>query len=264
MFFPLSKLFWLVMSPTSLAMLAGLIGIALLMTSWRRLAQSLMAFSILGLLALGASPLPFLLLHPLEDRFPQLELADNAQVDGVILLGGAIGFGRDRLKFNEAGVRMTETLALARRFPQARIVFTGGSASLTGADRITEASAARRLFDELGFTGARFIYEDRSRNTWENAAFTRDLVQPKPGERWLIVTSAYHMPRAMGAFRAVGMEPIAYPVDYESEGDRSDFRPLAAGFTNGLRYSSLATKEWIGLVVYRLRGYTDSLFPAPK
>jgi uncharacterized SAM-binding protein YcdF (DUF218 family) len=265
MFFMISKTFWLIVSPTTLLMVCGLIGVGLLaLTTWRRMATGFMVTSILGFMAFGASPLPFLILRPLEDRFPQLELADTAKVDGVIVLGGAIGYARDRIKFNEAGARMTETLVLARRFPQARIVFAGGLGMLVSNGIRTESDATRRLFGELGFAGERFIYEDRSRNTYENALYTQELIKPKPGERWLIVTSAYHMPRAMGAFRAVGMNPIAYPVDYESEGKAGDYRPRIGGFAHGLRFSTLATKEWIGLLAYRVRGYSRSLFPGPE
>lgn len=263
MFFTLSKLFWLMAAPSSLMLILGVLGVALLATRWGRLASKLMACAILGLLLVGASPLPFLLIRPLEDRFPTPNLSAGARVDGIIILGGAIGYGRDRLKLNDAGVRMTEGLALARRFPQARLVFTGGLGMLMSDGVRSEADAARSLFEDLGFTGARVVYEERSRNTYENAVFTRDLVQPKPGETWLLVTSAYHMPRAVGVFRQAGMDVTAYPVDFESEGNRRDLRPLAAGFVEGLRISNVATKEWIGLIAYRLSGYSDALFPVP-
>jgi uncharacterized SAM-binding protein YcdF (DUF218 family) len=104
--------------------------------------------------------------------------------------------------------------------------------------------------------------EGRSRNTRENALFTREMVAPKAGERWLLVTSAFHMPRAIGCFRAVGFELEAFPVDYRTEGDASDVRPFQHMF-NGMQLTDLAMKEWIGLVAYRLAGYTTDLLPRP-
>ena len=106
------------------------------------------------------------------------------------------------------------------------------------------------------------VFEDRSRNTFENAVYTKALVKPRKGEDWLLITSAYHMPRAMGIFRALGMEPIAFPVDYRTYGDSNDFRPPADG-TLAVRNFETAAREWVGLLVYRLTGKTDLLLPAP-
>lgn len=107
--------------------------------------------------------------------------------------------------------------ALARRYPQARLVFTGGSGNLGGGSP-SESEIVGRYADPMGLPRTRLILEDRSRNTRENAAFTADMVKPKPGERWLLVTSAWHMPRAIGCFRQAGFAVIAYPVDYRTGG----------------------------------------------
>jgi uncharacterized SAM-binding protein YcdF (DUF218 family) len=109
---------------------------------------------------------------------------------------------------------------------------------------------------------SQMLFENRSRNTFENAAFTKELVKPRPGEDWLLVTSAYHMPRAMGIFRAQGMNPLAFPVDYRTYGNGQDFRPLADG-SLAIRNFETAAREWVGLLVYRLTGKTDALLPGP-
>ena len=127
---------------------------------------------------------------------------------------------------------------------------------------LTEADAANEFFRLSGIESGRLIIEGRSRNTHENALFTRQLVQPKPGERWLLVTSAFHMPRAVGCFRTVGLEPEAYPVDYRTDGDARDFHPFRRMF-HGMQLTDLAVKEWIGLMVYRAVGYTAELLPGP-
>jgi uncharacterized SAM-binding protein YcdF (DUF218 family) len=166
---------------------------------------------------------------------------------------------RGRAALNDAAERLVAFAELARRHPQARLVFAGGSASLTGS-RLTEADAAEVYFREIGLDPGRVIYENRSRNTWENAVFTRALVEPKPGERWLLVTSAAHMPRSMGIFRRVGFPVAAFPVDYRTTGHGWRFHGRAGG---ALELVDSAVHEWIGLVVYRLADKTDALFPAP-
>ena len=120
----------------------------------------------------------------------------------------------------------------------------------------------RALWLSLGVPAQRMTFENRSRNTYENATMTRAIVQPRPGERWLLVTSAAHMPRSMGIFRRAGWNMIAYPVDYRTFGDARDVRPTTLAL-DALRRIDAALHEWIGLLVYRLTGKTDSLLPAP-
>ncbi len=263
MFFYLSKILWIVAAPTNLLILMALLGLVLTGTRLRRLGRVLCVTGILGLLILGASPAATLLVRPLEDRFPQLAQDDPRPVDGIVVLGGAIGFGRGQVAFNEAASRMTEALALARRHPQARIVFTGGHAEIVRTDDLSEADAARIFFRNAGIPDERVTYEGASRNTRENAVLTAGLVTPKAGERWLLVTSAYHMPRSIGCFRQVGFEAEAYPVDYRSDGDARDYRTISRSFADGLRLADLAVKEWIGLIAYRLAGYIPEMLPSP-
>jgi uncharacterized SAM-binding protein YcdF (DUF218 family) len=92
--------------------------------------------------------------------------------------------------------------------------------------------------------------------------FSRLVAQPKPGERWLLVTSAYHMPRAMAAFRAAGFAVQAYPVDWRTRGIMDATRPFAS-LSDGLSRTDTAIHEWIGLLAYRLSGKTRELLPAP-
>ncbi len=264
MFFYLSKILWIVAAPTNLLLLAAAAGLAAAaLTRFRRAGLWLAGIAVAGLLILGASPAATLLVRPLEDRFPQIAADDPRPVDGIVVLGGAIGFGRGQVAFNEAASRMTEALALARRHSQARIVFTGGHAEIVRTDDLSEADAARVFFRNAGIDDARLTFEGQSRNTRENAVFTARMVVPKSGERWLLVTSAYHMPRAIGCFRAAGFRAEAYPVDYRSEGTAADYRTISRSFADGLRLADLATKEWIGLVAYRMAGYIPDVLPGP-
>ena len=121
---------------------------------------------------------------------------------------------------------------------------------------------AVRLFEALGIAPDRITAEEQSRNTIENAVFSRLIAQPKPGERWLLVTSAFHMPRAIAAFRAAGFPVEAYPVDWRTRGP-IDATRLFSSVAVGLAQTDLAMHEWVGLLAYRLTGKTTELFPAP-
>src|SRR6185436_17105876 len=114
-----------------------------------------------------------------------------------------------------------------------------------------------------GLEASRITYERKSLNTEQNAVFAKAIALPKAGERWLLVTSAFHMPRAMGAFRAAGFDVVAYPVDFRTDGSSALTTPFAF-VSQGLRMTDTATKEWIGLISYYLTGKTSALFPAPQ
>lgn len=265
MFFPLSKLIFFAITPSNFLILAGLLGCVLLVIGRRlRLGRALAILGLGGLAVAGLSPLAVWTAMPLEDRFPQF-VEDGAPVAGIVVLGGAIetrtSRARRQLVLNDAGERQIAMADLVRRYPNARLVFTGGSGNLQGNDT-SEAEVVGRFADTLGLPRTRLILENRSRNTRENAVFTANLVKPQPGERWLLVTSAWHMPRAVGCFRKAGFTVSAYPVDYRtgSGADAWRFRSFAS---DGLMLLDLVAKEWVGLVAYKLAGYTDALVPAP-
>lgn len=262
MFFVAAKIFWLFASPLHLLLILLLAGL-ILSPRWRH-GRALALASAIALALIVFSPVSALLIRPLENRFPEKSKI-MPPPRGIIVLGGAVDEGltraRDQVALNEAAERMTEGVALARFYPQALLVFSGGSSALID-DTAREADVARRLWRELGVTENRMLFEDRSRNTYENAAFTKKLIDPKKGERWLLVTSAFHMPRAMGIFRALGMEVEAFPVDYRTFGDARDFLPPGDGARAILNFET-AAREWTGLLAYRLTGKTGALFPAP-
>lgn len=258
--FVLSKLFWGVAAPGNLLMLVALAGVARLWRSHRRRGFGLVAASNLALLAIAVLPLGQWALIPLELRFPVPPLP--ARIDGVIVLGGAvepeISHDHGQVALNDAAERLVEGLALLRRYPQAKLLLSGGDASLARRG-LDEASTARTLFLEQGIAADRIIVESRSRNTFENAFYGRELVKPQPGQVWLLVTSAAHMPRAVGCFRRLGWDVTPYPVDYRTE----TYPRIGFSLSEHLADLDVAMKEWIGLVAYRLLGHTDALLPAP-
>jgi uncharacterized SAM-binding protein YcdF (DUF218 family) len=169
---------------------------------------------------------------------------------------------RGEISLNEAAERMISAVELARKYPNARIVFSGGSGRIIYAGS-AEAELAVRLFEYLGVPASRIITEDRARDTDENAKFSKAVADPKPGERWLLVTSAHHMPRAIGAFRRAGFAVEAYPVDWRTRGAEDLARPFRIA-SDGLKRTDTAVHEWVGLVVYWLMGRSSEFFPGPR
>jgi len=264
MFFILSKVFGFATLPSNLLIEIGIIGLLLLFTPHRRLASWLVVTSIVLTAVVGWSPLGNILILPLEQRFPPWD-SSRGPPDGIVVLGGAItpdvSAARGAVALNEAAERITAAAALARRYPNVRIIYTGGSNAVL-ADQIAEAPFAVRELEALGVAHDRITAEEQSRNTIENAVFSRLIAQPKPGERWLLITSAYHMPRAVAAFRAAGFAVEAYPVDWRTRGPIDAARPFDS-LSEGLRRTDEAAHELIGLMAYRLAGKTNELFPAP-
>jgi uncharacterized SAM-binding protein YcdF (DUF218 family) len=262
MFFLLSKILGFFALPSNLLITFALLGVLLLPTRFARAGRGLAATSILLLAVVGFSPLGNILILPLEQRFPPWDDARGAP-HGIIVLGGAltpaVSAGRGTIELNEAAERMTAAVDLARRYPAARIAFSGGDPTVAGNGQ-AEAVFAARFFQEHGIARERLDLEDRARNTTENARFTKGLV--KPGERWLLVTSAYHMPRSMAVFRHEGVMVEPYPVDWRTAGAR-DSTALFTSLADGLKRTDMAMREWVGLLAYRLAGRTSELLPGP-
>jgi uncharacterized SAM-binding protein YcdF (DUF218 family) len=262
MFFVLSKTFGLLALPTNFMILLGLLGALLMVTRSARLGRRLMVSAILLLAIAGFTPFGNVLLAPLEDRFPNWDASKGAP-DGIVVLGGPIDPDLSLvhgMPITLGGAdRLIQAAALAHRYPNARILFTGGSANLVSSGA-KEADQAAEVFVSLGIARERLILERQSRNTYENAVFSKAMAMPKQGERWLLVTSAYHMPRSVGLFRKAGFPVEPYPVDWRVS-NIADFEIFAV---QGLRRTDIAVREWVGLVTYRLRGRIDQLFPAPN
>ena len=263
MFFVLSKTLGLFMAPSNLMAALGLIGIALLFTRFRRLASWLIVTSLVLIVFAGYSSLGNILMLPLEQRFPSWDASRGAP-DGIVVLGGAINpqisLARGVVALNGAAERITVTAELAHRYPNARIVLSGGTSSLNP-NTPREAPVALKELVALGVAHDRIAIDEQSRNTIENAVFSHLLANPKADERWILVTSAAHMPRAIAVFRAAGFPVEPYPVDYQTDG-RNDVIGLHS-LPEGLEMTDQAIHEWAGLVIYRLAGRTSKLFPAP-
>lgn len=260
MFFVASKLIWALIRPETLILLLIAGGLFALWRGRRRLGfglagSGLFCFALIALLPLGE-----LLIRPLEIRYPAKPPVSD--VRGIIVLGGGEQSSRSHYwqmpLVNGAGDRFLAAIALANRFPEAKLIFTGGRGGLRqkgpGGDAVTQ-----QIFLSAGLAPDRLMLEGKSRNTAENARFARDMLGGDTGGSWLLVTSAAHMPRAMQSFCAAGWTGLtAWPTDYRSLPLRPVWRRLDWRLPDNLITLDSAVHEWLGLLAYRLTGRAQS------
>lgn len=245
MFFVISKIFWWLIQPLHILVIAQLSGLVCLWRDRGRLGRWIFVVSTAAIAAVAMLPLPEMLIRPLE-QWVQRPANLPDKVDGILLLTAgqrpslASAYGRPIGGFET----MAPFAALARRYPDAKLVVSGGSGALTPGP-ISEAAVVKLFIAEQGLDPARLILEDKSKNTYENGVFSKKLVQPKRGEIWVLVTRAHHMPRAMGVFRKIGWDVIPYPADYRALPDWEGF-----GGGGGMYALDAALHEWIGLAAY--------------
>ncbi len=255
MSFIISKIVWALLTPGSILLL-------ILVLAWwlhgkrPTLSRGLLAIATLFIAALSLCPIGAWALRPLESQFPPVQL-DQRRIDGIIVLGGALDAeATQRLALpvlNDAAERLTAFVALAKAHPEAKLVFSGGSGDPIRPE-LREADQVKQFFKEQGLPPDRVIFERDSRNTYENAVYSQKLVHPQAGQNWLLVTSAWHMPRAIGCFEKLGWKITPYPVDY-----RSNSHDHWASFLPEQQFDMLTTgaREWLGLLSYRLMGRID-------
>lgn len=256
LFFIASKLIWFLIRAESWLTGIFLVGTIALWTGRLRVAKALLTTGAIALLSIGVFPLGLLLMEPLETRHPTARMPEA--IAGIIVLGGGEEADRwaasGRIALNEAGERFLAGIELAHRFPEAQLVFTGGAPSLLGQGAATK-SLVESIFAAGGITPERFLIEDQARNTAENASFARALItaQGKSTDApWILVTSAFHMPRAMASFEAAGWQHIiAWPTDFRGGVFRDR---IGWNLSRNLDELNTAAKEWIGLLAYNMTG----------
>jgi uncharacterized SAM-binding protein YcdF (DUF218 family) len=239
------------------------LGVILLWTRWRRTGRVLLTICILAALAVAVLPIGTLLIAGLEERFAPPERLDG-KVDGIVVLGGIISpiitESRDQVALNDGAERLIEFGELARRYPDAKLLYSGGPHSLRRPD-LREAHIARHVLDKMAVDTSRIMFEDESRTIFESARQSTIMAQPTPQERWIVIETAYQMPRAIGVFRKAGWNVVAYPVDYRTP--RRLGPALYPDFVGGLHSLNDAVREWYALITYRIFDRSNALFPAP-
>jgi uncharacterized SAM-binding protein YcdF (DUF218 family) len=261
--FLFGKLVWAVLQPGNLLLLCLLAGFFLLLRGRRR-GEVAIAVASIGFLLLAVAPIGPAMMLALEERFPRPTALPD-RIDGILVLGGAVdqrlSLAYGETMFGSSVARVLAGVALARHHPEAKLALIGGEGDFFPVG-FAESRATSSFVIEEGIPAARIVLEEQSRSTHENAVYAKDLIRPKPSEKWILVSSAYHMPRAVASFRAVDWQVIPYPVDFRvdpSTGLRANFNLL-----DGLSAATIAGKEWAGLVGYRLLGWTGDLFPGPS
>ncbi len=254
LFFSIAKLVGFALKVETWLLLALVLAWLALVRGYQRQAHALLSALIGCLLTIAILPLGEWLLAPLEADYPPRAIP--AQVDGIVILGGSEDTSTTRhwgqAQLNEAAERLTAGAVLARHYPNARIVFSGGSGRLRDLlpGHAALADVSGELLSSLGVAPSRLVWEQQSRNTAENARYSLQLAQPKAAEQWILVTSAFHMGRAMHSFHQAGWTNLSpYPVDYRSKAFRDG---IGWNLGNNLDTLNTAIKEWIGRVVYRL------------
>ncbi|HUH49547.1 MAG TPA: YdcF family protein [Mycoplana sp.] len=257
-----SKIFWLAAQPLSLAFLAVVVALVFGWFGRKRLQALSMAVSALILFVTLYTSAGTVMLQGLENHIPRAAMP-SAGPGCVIVLGGSfeaeVIASRGGLEMNQAGDRFVETLRLAQTYPDARILVSGGDGSFSGR-YAGDAAVATEFFGRLGLPAGRLIQETRSRTTFENVENTKSLLAENGLDNCLLVTSAFHMPRAIGLFGKAGLNVLPWPTDYRTSGAAR----LALDFTQPSANAQLTTtamREWVGLLAYYLAGRTPALLP---
>ncbi|MCD1266011.1 YdcF family protein [Shinella sp. AETb1-6] len=262
MTFYISKIFWLVAQPLSLAFFLIVAGLLAGLLKWNRIRTLSSVLAALVLFLTLFTTTGAVLLQTLEDRIPRAALPEGGPAC-IITLGGGfeadVTTARGGYEMNQAGDRFVETLRLAREFPQARILISGGDGSLSG-DFEGDAVIGSRFLAAFGIPETRLIREGGSRDTFENADYTQALLAENGLERCLLVTSAFHMPRSIGLFRKRGLEMLPWPTDFRTTGKASLGLDLTQPSVNS-QLMTMAVREWIGLAFYSMAGRTSAFLP---
>lgn len=250
--FVISKLFSAITQPVFwLALWWG--GALLALTRWRREALGMLWSGLVAMGLLGFEVFPDALLRSLENRYPVPSAQSIPAHAGVIVLGGATGHpdiyqAHGQVPLGDAAERMTVPVGLMHQYPNWELVFSGGEGRLltTG---VSEAELAKVFYEEQGLDMARVKLESGSRTTRENARLVAALLGERCKQPWLLVTSAWHMPRAMAEFESVGCNVTAYSVDFRTGASTS---LTEYSLAHSLLRWQTALHEWLGLLVYSL------------
>lgn len=248
--------------PSTLLGLLAIAGLVLLVLRLR-IAAIVAASGLAGIALAVLSPLGNVLLTPLDKRFPMWSYPPQQGLDGIIVQCGSY----DKVRFSYVSTLVLENdteplvmvVDLARRYPNAKIILSGGN----GSSNLDDASTLKKYFLSLGIGPERLMVEGQSRTVAESAQFAANLLHLSPSSRWLLVAYGYRMPRAVGAFRNAGFNVLAFPVHLRTDGWENMWMPDSSGSENLLKLD-IAAHEWLALVYYKLRGYSDEWFAGPE
>tara|TARA_B100000315_G_scaffold175673_1_gene164191 strand:- start:329 stop:1000 length:672 start_codon:yes stop_codon:yes gene_type:complete len=212
--------------------------------------------SLIFFVTVSFFPTGNLILFKLESSYPALNILPS-HIDGILILGGPSrpGLTRDhgQVSFNEAGERLTESVRLIKNYSSPKIIFSGGFGKLT------HSYVAKKFFSEMGIDVSNIVFESKSRNTFENILYSKKIVNPKKSENWLLVTSSFHMSRAINVAEKLDWKFIPYPVDFRTSSKFRNFKPTLDLLKN-INSFNLASHEVVGLISYYFLGRSSKIF----
>lgn len=262
LFFWASKLVWIVIRPDFILIAFAVLGMLFWFSGAAQKAKWTLTLVVVAMIIITVFPLGTLLLVPLEHRFPTNPVLPE-KVDGIIMLGGAENNRLSQMwhqpETNGSADRYFGFSRLVRAYPDAIHLFTGGSGNVIHQEW-KDANTAQQIFLDIGLNTSKMLFEDQSRNTFENVLFSKALVHPEPGQVWVLLTTAAHMPRAIGVFNRANWPVIPYPVDHCTLPDKQIYPGI--NFSDNLERLVTATTEWAGLAAYYITGKTNALFPS--
>lgn len=261
LFFYISKLIWLLVSPDTLLLILIILTLILLYIGKDKYAKTLLTLLSGVLIIISFFPIGEWMLYPLESRFNSNPVLPE-KIDGIIVLSGAedtlLSNVWKQVELGAAAERNLSFLTLARKYPKAKLVFTGGTGSLINQE-YKAADVAKELFKQQDFDVEKIVFERESRNTFENASYSKKIVNPQENENWILITTSWHMPRSVGIFCKAEWFVIPYPVDHQT--NKNNLFRINFDLLNNLYTLKTAIKEWLGLFAYYLGGKTSSLYP---
>ena len=260
MSFYLSKIIWVLLNPFNIFVLFTILTIILYLVSFRKLSITIFFINSLYLILISFLPIGNYLIYKIEKEFHS-NFIISEKLDGILILGGATNplmyKEFNEISLNSSAERLIESVTIIKKFKNSKIIFSGGSGVINRPD-LGHSQVARSFYKKIGIDESRIIFEDNSRNTYENILFSKKLANPKKNEKWLLITSASHMRRAMLIGSKINWEFIPYAVDFRT---MKKFRFLPSlNLLSNINSFQHGSHEWMGLISYYLMKRTDKIF----
>ena len=260
MTFYLSKFLWYFFNPFNCIILLFFLSVILNFLKFLRLSKIILYFTFLLFFITGALPTGSYLLYLLEKNYHnKVNLPEK--VEGILILSGAtspfLTKEYDQIALNGSVERLTESIQLIKKYPKAKVFFAGGTGSIQYPD-LSHSDVAKKFYESLDVNTKNIFFDKKSRNTYENIVFAKKKFNPNINEKWILVTSAFHLKRAISVGEKLGWELIPYATDYKLP---KKFKwKLSFDFFNNLGSLQHSSHEWVGIISYYLMGRSSKIF----
>ena len=260
MSFYLSKIFWLILNPFNLFIFITLLSIFLYFLNLRRVSLIIFLINFIFILIISFLPIGNFLIYKIEKEYHSNTKIPE-RVDGILILGGATNpllFKEyDQISLGGSAERLVESVIVIKKFKKAKVIFSGGSGVINRPD-LGHSQVAKSFYKKIGIETNKIIFEDDSRNTYENIIYSKKIAKPKINENWLLITSASHMKRALLIANKNNWKITPYAVDFKNT-KNFKFIPNLKLLKN-INSFQQGSHEWLGLISYYLMGRTDKVF----